>query len=450
VKDLTENSVTLHILKMAAPVGTHMLVYISYQLINLHFISRIGTEAVAGFNISMSIIFAVTAMTNMVGVGTASLVSQGAGRKDLHDVRLVLHQALALAAVGGFATLSALYLFMPIYLKALSADAAVVDAGLEYLAWVCPSYALLFLQSTLTATLRGVGVVTTPTSILITTVFLNAILAFLLIPGRGPIPPLGVAGAGMATTLATAIGLLSTWIYMHRAEPTLAVRRALLVPKLQTWRRILAVGLPSGMDLILMFLSTAVIYALIRDQGASIQAGFGIGHRVLQIILLPGLAVAIAAGPITGQNLGARKVERIREVFRSAASIGALIMLAITLLVQWKPMIFVQMFDTDAATAATAQLFLQTLSWTFIAQGLVYTCTYIFQGLGNTLPALMSAVARFSIFCLCALWLSQQPNFHAEQVWYALAASVLIQAGLSLWLLHLELKRTLRPLLDNA
>jgi Na+-driven multidrug efflux pump len=83
------------------------------------------------------------------------------------------------------------------------------------------------------------------------------------------------------------------------------------------------------------------------------------------------------------------------------------------------------------------------MCWSFLAQGIIYACTTMFQGLGNTLPSLISSTARFLAFALPALWLSTQSRLRIENVWYLLAASIVLQASLSLLLLRTELRRRL-------
>jgi len=86
--------------------------------------------------------------------------------------------------------------------------------------------------------------------------------------------------------------------------------------------RLILIGLPVGLEFFLMSIVMAVIYWVIRDFGASAQAGFGVGQGVMRIIMLPAMAVAFASAPIAGQNFGARKPERVRKPstgpFRSA------------------------------------------------------------------------------------------------------------------------------------
>lgn len=446
VKDLTRDSITLHILTMAVPAVITMLVQVAHQIITLFFVSRIGADAVAGVSVAGTAGFVVGAAAQVLNVGTVALVAHSAGRKDSKNISVLLNQSLGLAALCAVAVVCILCAFAPLYMRALSGDDAVIDAGVQFLWWVSPGFALLFPITVLSATFRGMGVVRSPMLILTFTVVLDAAFAAVLIPGRGFVPAYGVAGAGVATTLSLAIGLVMMLACFRRAEPGIAIQRKLISPRIDVWRRIFAVGSPAAAQAVLMFLSISVVYFVIRNQGASVQAGFGIGFRVLQVLLLPGLAVTFAAAPIAGQNFGAGNASRVREVFRTTAILGALVMLVTTVGVQWQPAALLRFFETDSASAETAKHFLQILSWTLVAQGLVFTCAFMFQALGNTLPALLSAIARFIVFAVPALWLSHQPGFQAEQVWYLWTASIVVQAVASLWLLQVEFKRKL-PLL---
>ena len=114
--------------------------------------------------------------------------------------------------------------------------------------------------------------------------------------------PLGIAGAGLATSLSIAFGVLLMWIYFHKLEKFVAIDRTLLGARVDVWKRILRIGLPPGGEFALMFCYLAIIYWVIRHFGAEAQAGFGVGSRVMQAIFLPAMAVAFAVAPIVGQN----------------------------------------------------------------------------------------------------------------------------------------------------
>jgi Na+-driven multidrug efflux pump len=162
---------------------------------------------------------------------------------------------------------------------------------------------------------------------------------------------------------------------------------------------------------------------------------------VLQIIILPGMAIGFAVGPIAAQNFGAGSYRRVRETFYRASLLTASIMLAIALVVGRFPAAVVSMFHLpDSGAIGTAIVFLRLMSWNFVAQGLVYVCSNMFQGLGNTVPSLVSSATQFTLSSLAVVWLSTEPGFRAEHVWYTLIVCVTLQAALSMLLVRVQFK----------
>jgi Na+-driven multidrug efflux pump len=212
-----------------------------------------------------------------------------------------------------------------------------------------------------------------------------------------------------------------------------------LHPKWAVWKRIIAIGLPATGEFALIFITTAVAYWAIRGFGAQAQAGYGIGARAMQAVFLPAMAVAFATGPIAGQNFGARHAQRVRDTFRHAAVMGAGIMLTLTLLCQISPHILVAPFSDDPAVIDVATEFLRIASWNFVAVGLTFCCSGMFQALGNTKPALLSSGSRLLTYVVPAVWLARQPWASLRDFWYLSVASITVQALFSYFLLRREL-----------
>jgi putative MATE family efflux protein len=376
------------------------------------------------------------ALTQTLGVGAMSLIAQAVGRKDPHEANLVFNQSLVLAAICTTGTLLGGYALTGSYMRAIAADDASAVAGATYLFWFLPGLSLQYVFIVMSSALRGTGVVQPTMVVQIVTVLLNALLAPRLIAGVGTGRPLGVAGAGLASTISVAAGvLLLTW-YFVRLERYVHFHAGLWRPRLAVWGRMIDIGLPAGGEFALMFIYMAVIYWVIRDFGSAAQAGFGAGSRLMQAIMLPAMAIAFATGPIAGQNYGASKYPRVRETFRSAAVTSSLLMFALTLACQWHPGWFVAGFTKDAEVIAVASRFLQIISWNFVASGLIFTCSGIFQGLGHTWPALASSGTRILTFALPAIWLASLPGLQLDHVWFLSVASAAIQMIVSLVLLH--------------
>ena len=116
------------------------------------------------------------------------------------------------------------------------------------------------------------------------------------------------------------------------------------------------------------------------------------------------------------------------------------VMALLTLLCQWQPRFFVQAFSNDAEVIAIAASFLRIISWNFVPAALVFTCSGMFQALGNTWPAFLSMGTRLITFATPAIWLSTRSDFQIEQIWLVSVATVALQAVLSLILLRREFR----------
>jgi len=446
MRDLTQGSIVSHILNMAPPIVAGMITIMICQLVDLYFVQELGDGAIAGVAAAGNLVFLLSGVLQVLGVGTVSLIAHAVGRKDQAGANLVFNQAFGLAVVCGLLTWVAGSLFAGLYMRMVAADQATVTAGTTYMLWFMPALALQFASRVMGAALSGTGIVRPGMIVQALAVTINIVLAPVLIAGWGTGYPLGVAGAGLASSIAVLMGVLMMWIYFRRLERYVGFDPAQIRPQLRQWKRILNVGLPAGGEFAIIFLWMGVIYYALRDFGAAAQAGFGIGTRVLGLIQMPALAIAIAAGPIAGQNFGAGNAARVRETFIRAAMIVTAVMIAFTIVSQWQPGLLLGGFASDPETLAVAILFLQMISLNLVAMGLNFVSASMFQGLGNTKPVLISSCVRLVTYSVPVLWLSARPGFRIEYAWYISNFTTALQAVLSLWLLHLEFRKRLAPL----
>lgn len=444
--DLTKGSITGHLLSMGTFIAITMLVQTAYFLVDLYFVSQLGKEAVAGVSAAGNIMFLGMAIGQIIGVGVTSLASRAIGAGDEPGANLSFNQGIGMAFVVAVLALAAGYTVGMRWVEILTADAASAEAARTYLVAFLPSIAIMFPSVALGSALRAAGVVQSPTIVQAGTLVLNIALAPVLIAGWGTGVPLGVAGAGWATSISSVLGFVLMVAIFPRVQTMMHWHREQLAPRFSEWIRLLAVGLPAAMEFFLMFVTAAVVYAVIAPYGAEAQAGFGIGGRVLQSVMLPAMAVAFSAAPIVGQNLGARIPERVRETFYRATTITGALMVVLAILMHVNPSALTRPFSPDEAVLTHANTYLQIISWNLVASGLIFTCSGVFQGLGNTTPSLLSSASRLLTFVAPALWLAQQPNVPIEDFWWLSVASALAQAAISIALVFRELRRKLEPM----
>lgn len=442
--DLTQGSIVGHVARYAAFIFATMLFQTLYFLVDLYFVGHVGSAAVAAVSISGNLMFLVMAMTTALGVGTTTLVSQAVGAKDLAAAEHAVNQSQALSLGVGLAFGLVTFLGRGRFAEAFAADPATAALVVAYLDWFIPAMVLQFAMVAAASALRGAGDVKFASLVQVVTVLINIVLAPVLIAGWGTGVPLGVAGAGLATFIAVAVG--TVWVLWAFTRPDAKLKLHLpskgagVGADLALWRRLLAIGAPAGGEFLMMTLVLGVVQAILANVGADAQAGFGIGLRLMQAIFLPAMAVAFALAPIAGQNVGARLPERVRECWRVGAIGSAGVLLVATVLIHLAPEAMVGVFARDPGAAAVGVDYMVTVSYIFVGNGLIFAASGMFQAFGNTLPSLIASAVRVGVYVSAALWISRQPGFELHQLWLLSVATVALQLVLVLLLLRREMR----------
>jgi putative MATE family efflux protein len=276
------------------------------------------------------------------------------------------------------------------------------------------------------------------------TVILNLVLAPFLIFGWGPGRPLGVAGAAISSLVAIAIGILWLATYFLPRDSYLRFEIVNWKPRVDVWKKMLAIGLPAGFEFGITALYLALVYAITRPFGAAAQAGFGIGMRIVQAGFMPVVALGFSVAPVAGQNFGARQADRVKNTFRDAAWMAGGVMLLFAVACHAAPEALVRVFSNDRAVIAIGAEYLRIISWNYVASGLIFVASSMFQAMGNTVPALVASGVRITLITISALIVARMPGFQLRWIWYLSVLSGFVQLALSMWLLRNEFARRLR------
>jgi putative MATE family efflux protein len=414
-----------------------------YFLVDLYWVGRLGTEAVAAVGIAGNLSFIVLALTQMLGVGTTTVVSHAAGRKDHAQGLLVFNQSQVLAMLVGLIVLIVGLATRSLYAEAMSADAKTAALAGEYLLWFIPALALQFAMVAMGAALRGIGNFKPGMIVSTVTVLINIILAPFLIFGWGTGRPLGVAGAAIASLIAMVVAIVWLATYFLPKDAFLRFVFADWKPRLDLWKQMLGIGLPAGFEFALMALYMFVVYTITRPFGAAAQAGFGIGMRVIQAGFMPVVALGFSVAPVAGQNFGARLAQRVKDTFKDAALMASAVMLLFAILCHIAPAALVGVFSSDPAVIAVGTDYLRIVSWNYVASGLIFVASSMFQAMGNTIPSLVASAVRITLVAIPAFMLARLPGFQLHWIWYLSVAAVVVQLTISMLLLRREFGRKL-------
>jgi len=443
MKDLTQGSVTKHLLHMSSFMAVSMLVQTLYLLLDMYWVGHLGKEAIAAVGVAGNLNMIVLALTQMLGVGTTALISQAAGRKDQPRAELIFNQSVVMSIFVGLFVGICVFATMGSYTKSLSADAVTAQLARSYLVWFIPALMLQFPLVSLGSALRATGIVQPTVVLQVLSVVINGVLAPFLILGIG-FPRFGVAGAAMATFIAILIADVLMIVYFEKKFHYLRFRAAQLWPQMKTWWAMLRIGLPAGAEFVLLFVYITLVYSIIVGFGPAAQAGFGIGVRVMQSLFLPVVALSFAVSPMVGQNFGGRQDQRVRHSVYSGLAIAIVLMLFLAAITWAAPGAMVHLFTKDKDVIAFGRDYLTIVAFNFVAAGIVFTSSSIFQGLGNTIPPLLSSASRLILFALPALLISYRGGFDIKLIWYLSVGSQVLQACFNLLLLRRELHKKLR------
>jgi putative MATE family efflux protein len=445
VQDLTTGSVTRHLLKTSSFMLVTMVFQTLYFLVDLYWVGRLGKESVAAVGVAGNLTFVVLALSQMLGVGTTTVVSHAAGRKERERAVLLFNQSQVLSMVCGAGFLVVMMALRLPYTRALAADSTTATLAADYLLWFIPAMSLQFAMVAMGAALRGTGNFKPGMVVQTTTVVLNMLLAPVLIFGWFTGHAMGVAGAAISTLVAVVVGVVWLSSYFTAGDAFLRFRWSDWPPRFDTWASMLKIGLPAGAEFLLTAVYLFIVYKVCRPFGASAQAAFGIGLRLVQSMFLPVVALAFAAGPVAGQNVGAHKADRVRTTFLSAVgmAVAGTLVSAVVGFVWAEPLIGV--FSKDPEVIRVGVGYLHIAAWSFIASGVVFVSSSMFQALGNAVPPLLTSVGRITLIAVPIVVLSRRPDFDLTTIWYISAAGVVLQMAANLLLLRREFHRKFAP-----
>ena len=200
------------------------------------------------------------------------------------------------------------------------------------------------------------------------------------------------------------------------------------------------IGLPAGAEFGLHAVYMIIVYAVSRPFGAAAQAGFGIGMRILQALLPSGRGARLRGEPGCRPELRRPTPGAREETFKTGAAMAAAAMLVLALAVGFWADAMVRVFTSDARAVAVGEEYLHIVAWNFVASGVIFVSSSMFQAMGNTVPSLDHVGSAHPAGCGPVLLLAGTPGFALRWIWYISAAAVVVQLAMNLLLLKREFR----------
>jgi putative MATE family efflux protein len=432
---LTQGPVPRRVLGLAWPTAVAMGLQTLYALVDLAFVGALGPAALAGLGIGLQLSYAIFAFAQVFGTPALADVSRGLGAE--RAVRRTVGTYLAVSLGTSVLAAAGLFLGRHALAAALAPDAASLAAATAYLTplvWTLVSQTLLMV---LASTLRAGGDAQTPLLALIVSVGLNIGLDAVLIFGLGPLPALGLAGAGWATLIATTAAVVLLLVGVLR-RPDLRPGWPLLDRAFA--RSVLGTGVPATTQLGLFALTLLLILVALRDAGAVWAGGAAAGFRLMQQGLVPFMALGTAGAAVAGQAAGSGAEARVRRTIRFTYGLSAGLGLVVAAGLWLGADTLAWALLGDAPTARTTVSSLRWLALGVPATGAALALTLMFQGLHRPMVPLGMATARVLVLGLLILTVLDGPSAVLLGVSSTFTLEALLQLG---WLI----RRLPRPIL---
>lgn len=298
---------------------------------------RISASATSAIGTSSYVSWLGQMIFGMVGIGTSALISRFWGARNYKEANRVLNVSLMLAPLLGALVCGGLYLSAPLFTHFLNMTGETRDIAINYMR--IDSFGLWFTGFTIigAGALRGTGNMRTPMLVFGMVCITNIIVSTLLVYGLGPIPALGVYGIVGGTIVARISGGLLILGVLWKGWSGLRIDRTQMSLRDPLVKRILRIGLPGALDGWVMWIGHFAFLRIISQlgQGEFQSAAFAahiIGVEIEAITYLPATAWGQAASTLTGQALGAGRINRAREIGHEAVLQCAMLGVVITTL----------------------------------------------------------------------------------------------------------------------
>jgi putative MATE family efflux protein len=387
------------ILKLAWPAIVGNLLQTIVSMVDLVMVGRLGAAAVASVGLGGQLLWFLNALMFSVTVGTTALIARFVGAREEEKAEHVLVQSLILVLLLSIGLTVFWYIFAKDALLLIGATEEVAELGSTYIRVVFLSTPCIFVIFNSEGALRGAGDTKTPMMVGGVMNLINVILNYLLIFGKWGFPTLGVRGAGIATAISFLWASLTYFVIFFSGRFVLRIsRHEPLSLKGETVKRILKIGIPSGVERIIMSGSMIFYVSIITGFGTAALAAHQIGLRIESLSYMPGFGFAVAATALVGQNLGADNPERAAQSGWEAAKLCVIMMSIVGafMFVFPRPMARLFVSEQDVVGLAVYYLRIVAVSEPFLA--LVFTLSGGLRGAGETRSPLYISVFGLWLF----------------------------------------------------
>ena len=407
MKDLTRGVPMKLLLSFMLPMLLGMLFQQFYNMVDTVVVGQaLGVEALAGVGSTGSINFLVLGLCNGLCAGFAIPVAQKFGQRDYHGLRKFVGNMLWLTAIFAVVITAVTTVLCHRILIWMNTPADTFSYAYDYIFLIFLGIPATMLYNLLSGIIRSLGDSRTPLYFLIFSSLLNVALDVIFIL----MLHMGVAGAGIATLLSQLVSGILCLLFALKRFPVLRLDSADFLPDWSVTLRLLAMGLPMGMQYSITAVGSILLQTSVNSLGAAAMAAVTAGSKVSLFAVTPFDAIGSTAATFAGQNIGAGKPERVREGVKDASILGiGYSILAFLVLGLFGGNLAAIFLDADSAEAMQVILpmsrrFLMCNAIFYVPLLYVNLLRFTIQGLGYSGLAVVAGVFEMiarGLFGLC-------------------------------------------------
>ena len=330
---MTEGSTARHLFRLTLPSIGGMFAITVFNLTDTYFVSRLGTDALAAMGFTFPVVLLIGSLSIGMATGAGSVLARAMGNKDHHLMSRIATDGILLSilvviivSVLGLLTLG------PVF-GALGATDITLPLVREYMTIWYAGSVVVIMPPVGDSSMRAMGDMTRPLIVMAVCAVLNLILDPILIFGLLGFPEMGIAGAALATVISRFAGMITTLSFVHFHYGLIKLKYSAFRELLQSWGRILAVGIPISAVRLTGQLVRALLTRLAATiGGVSAVAAIAAGTRIESFPMIISMAFGMALIPVVGQNWGAHlpnRVDSVRRLLNRMAVLYGLLMLAV-------------------------------------------------------------------------------------------------------------------------
>jgi putative MATE family efflux protein len=410
MKSMTEGNEAKAIIRFSVPLLLGNVFQQLYSTVDGIVVGRaIGPEALAGVGASFPILFLIIALLMGLGMGATVLISQFYGAKDYESV-IKIADSVLISNIGISIVLSIIgFVLTDPFLRLLHTPIDVMPYASVYLKITFAGMIGMVGYNLTSAILRGLGDSKTPLYFLIIASLINLILLLLFVL----VFKTGIAGAALATVIAQLCSFIFAIIYLNKTHPIIRIDIRHMKFDKRLFVETIKIGLPSGLQQMLVSVSMIIIQAIINPFGTAVIAGVTAAGRIQQFAFMPIMNINMAMSAFAGQNIGAGKMERLDEGFKAAIKISTFIAIFFTVICALWGSNLMSLFSTDARVITIGSEFLFIVMPFTIPACVMFISMATVRGAGDAVATLIiSMIALWCIRIPAALIL---PNFLGYQ-----------------------------------